>query len=49
LGFTLQWIRWFHFRILRPEIGEEHWYCHPGKNILQRYKELQDIIAILDG
>jgi F-type H+-transporting ATPase subunit beta len=36
-------------RILRPEIvGEEHYACAQRvKNILQRYKELQDIIAIL--
>src|SRR5688572_8048979 len=36
-------------RILRPEIvGEEHYKCAQRvKNILQRYKELQDIIAIL--
>src|SRR5919107_2345282 len=36
-------------RILRPEIvGEEHYNCAQRvKNILQRYKELQDIIAIL--
>ncbi|HEY3401961.1 MAG TPA: F0F1 ATP synthase subunit beta [Ohtaekwangia sp.] len=36
-------------RILRPEIvGEEHYTCAQRvKNILQRYKELQDIIAIL--
>lgn len=36
-------------RILRPEIvGDEHYNCAQRvKNILQRYKELQDIIAIL--
>jgi F-type H+-transporting ATPase subunit beta len=36
-------------RILRPEIvGDEHYDCAQRvKNILQRYKELQDIIAIL--
>jgi F-type H+-transporting ATPase subunit beta len=36
-------------RILRPEIvGEEHYKCAQRvKSILQRYKELQDIIAIL--
>jgi F-type H+-transporting ATPase subunit beta len=36
-------------RILRAEIvGEEHYRCAQRvKNILQRYKELQDIIAIL--
>src|SRR3954467_14156093 len=36
-------------RILRPEIvGEEHYNCAQRvKSILQRYKELQDIIAIL--
>jgi F-type H+-transporting ATPase subunit beta len=36
-------------RILRPEIvGEEHYNVAQGvKRILQRYKELQDIIAIL--
>ena len=36
-------------RILRPEIvGEEHYKCAQRvKNIFQRYKELQDIIAIL--
>lgn len=36
-------------RILRPEIvGDEHYKCAQRvKNILQRYKELQDIIAIL--
>src|SRR5690348_11079493 len=36
-------------RILRPEIvGEEHYNtAQRVKNILQRYKELQDIIAIL--
>jgi F-type H+-transporting ATPase subunit beta len=36
-------------RILRPEIvGEEHYACAQRvKSILQRYKELQDIIAIL--
>jgi len=36
-------------RILQPEIvGEEHYRCAQRvKNILQRYKELQDIIAIL--
>jgi F-type H+-transporting ATPase subunit beta len=36
-------------RILRAEIvGEEHYNCAQRvKNILQRYKELQDIIAIL--
>jgi F-type H+-transporting ATPase subunit beta len=36
-------------RILNPEIlGEEHYKCAEDvKEILQRYKELQDIIAIL--
>src|SRR5688572_15521979 len=36
-------------RILRPEIvGDEHYACAQRvKSILQRYKELQDIIAIL--
>src|SRR5688500_1556899 len=36
-------------RILRPEIvGDEHYDCAQRvQNILQRYKELQDIIAIL--
>ena len=36
-------------RILDPQIiGEEHYNCAEDvKNILQRYKELQDIIAIL--
>jgi F-type H+-transporting ATPase subunit beta len=36
-------------RILTPQIvGEEHYTCAQRvKNILQRYKELQDIIAIL--
>src|SRR5690606_10457315 len=36
-------------RILTPEIvGEEHYKCAQDvKEILQRYKELQDIIAIL--
>jgi F-type H+/Na+-transporting ATPase subunit beta len=36
-------------RILRPDIvGEAHYDCaQKVKNILQRYKELQDIIAIL--
>ncbi len=36
-------------RILSPEIvGDEHYNCAQNvKNILQRYKELQDIIAIL--
>lgn len=36
-------------RILRPDIvGDEHYDCAQRvKNILQRYKELQDIIAIL--
>lgn len=36
-------------RILTPDIiGEEHYKCAQDvKNILQRYKELQDIIAIL--
>ncbi len=36
-------------RILRPEIvGEEHYNtAQRVKSILQRYKELQDIIAIL--
>lgn len=36
-------------RILRPDIvGDEHYDCTQRvKNILQRYKELQDIIAIL--
>ena len=36
-------------RILTPEVvGEEHYKCAQDvKEILQRYKELQDIIAIL--
>ncbi|MBT6808279.1 MAG: F0F1 ATP synthase subunit beta, partial [Flavobacteriales bacterium] len=36
-------------RILSPEVvGEEHYKCAQDvKEILQRYKELQDIIAIL--
>ena len=36
-------------RILNPEVlGEEHYNCAQNvKEILQRYKELQDIIAIL--
>jgi len=36
-------------RILSPEIvGEEHYRCAQNvKEMLQRYKELQDIIAIL--
>ena len=36
-------------RILNPEVlGEEHYSCAQNvKEILQRYKELQDIIAIL--
>ena len=48
--FILQWIPWIQLhRILSAEIvGEEHYNCAQRvKEILQRYKELQDIIAIL--
>jgi F-type H+-transporting ATPase subunit beta len=35
-------------RILTPQIlGDEHYDCAQSKKILQKYKQLQDIIAIL--
>lgn len=42
-------ILWIQLRILSPDVlGERHYKCAQDvKMILQRYKELQDIIAIL--
>ena len=50
MEFILLWILWIqHLEFLTAEIlGDEHYNCaQKVKELLQKYKELQDIIAIL--